>query len=357
MTDAHRPDQPDRDPALDAAWREYSVETPPPALDAAILAAAHREARSRPRPAGDDDDALAEAREPSRWWWGLAAAATIGAIAFGIVQMAPPLTPGESMVASDLPQESRARKAAAPAPSAEKPAAVAEPTSPPVAVAPAPATAEPTATARAKVAPAPPVPERKAAGPADVAARPAAGASANEQRESDRSRQQGEPPARAEDAKTAATPPAQREPSEAALARDRADAPRPFPSAPQPAAAPPVELKKLEGERRTEPAVSADTGERARSAPVPAAAPTAPAAPAAPGATRSLEAQPSAPGAAAPAGLPPAAEFVARIEGHLAAGRGEEAARELNRFRAAYPDADQRLPQALRAWAASVPRP
>ena len=110
MTDPRSTGLPERDPALDAAWRAYSVETPPPALDAKILAAAHREARSRPRYPAGDDDALAEAREPSRWWWGLAAAATIGAIAFGIVQLAPPSTPTEPMVASDVPQESAKRR-------------------------------------------------------------------------------------------------------------------------------------------------------------------------------------------------------------------------------------------------------
>jgi hypothetical protein len=93
---------PERDPVLDAAWRAQSTELPPPSLDAAILAAAHREVASRPRAAGDDDT-LAEAREPSRWWWGLAAAATIGAIAFGVVQLAPLGTAHDPMRATTCP--------------------------------------------------------------------------------------------------------------------------------------------------------------------------------------------------------------------------------------------------------------
>ena len=96
---------PQRDPALDAAWRASSTELPPAHLDAAILAAARREVKSKPKATGDDD-ALAEAREPSRWWWGLAAAATIGAVAFGVVQLAPPVVPAtESPVATDMPAD------------------------------------------------------------------------------------------------------------------------------------------------------------------------------------------------------------------------------------------------------------
>ena len=45
------PDSPERDPALERAWRAHSRETPSPELDRAILAAAHRAVGSGPRDA------------------------------------------------------------------------------------------------------------------------------------------------------------------------------------------------------------------------------------------------------------------------------------------------------------------
>jgi pyruvate dehydrogenase E2 component (dihydrolipoamide acetyltransferase) len=76
------PPSPDRDAALDAAWQAHLRNEPPAHLDAAILAAAHRAVGSAPR-------AAAEATSPQRWWMPLAAAATIGAVALGILQLAP----------------------------------------------------------------------------------------------------------------------------------------------------------------------------------------------------------------------------------------------------------------------------
>ena len=49
-------------------------------------------------------------------------------------------------------------------------------------------------------------------------------------------------------------------------------------------------------------------------------------------------------------------QWIARIRALLADGKSEDAARELIAFRAAYPDADARLPAELRAWAATVKR-
>jgi hypothetical protein len=46
----HDPDNPERDPVLDAAWRDLSTEMPPARLDAAILAAAHRATGGVPQP-------------------------------------------------------------------------------------------------------------------------------------------------------------------------------------------------------------------------------------------------------------------------------------------------------------------
>jgi hypothetical protein len=47
-------------------------------------------------------------------------------------------------------------------------------------------------------------------------------------------------------------------------------------------------------------------------------------------------------------------DFVRSIREHYEAGRLDDAARELRAFREAYPDADTKLPPALRAWAATV---
>jgi hypothetical protein len=69
----------ENDPELEARWRAASREQPPPALDDAIRAAARREVGARP---GGFSTA-------SRWV-PVAAAATVAAIAVGIVQMTPP---------------------------------------------------------------------------------------------------------------------------------------------------------------------------------------------------------------------------------------------------------------------------
>ena len=60
---APRPDDP-RDDAIDRLMREHSRETPPAALDDAIRAAARRAVGAKPR----GKPAVAEAREPWRWW-------------------------------------------------------------------------------------------------------------------------------------------------------------------------------------------------------------------------------------------------------------------------------------------------
>ncbi len=108
----HDPDHPERDPALDAAWREHSTEMPPSRLDAAILAAAHRAVGSAPQPvvAQDTgtrpDDAGVRTRAatgPQRWWMPLAAAATIGAVALGILQTMPQHESAIAPSVSDMP--------------------------------------------------------------------------------------------------------------------------------------------------------------------------------------------------------------------------------------------------------------
>ena len=58
---------------------------------------------------------------------------------------------------------------------------------------------------------------------------------------------------------------------------------------------------------------------------------------------------------AASVGLTPEA-WVARIVSLVDAGQRDEAARALVAFRSAYPEADDRLPESLRAWAQTVKR-
>ena len=96
------------DPALEALLRAYSSETPSAELDATILAAAHRAVRSTPLEA----EQSAEATRPWRWWMPLAAAATIGAITIGVLQLAPKEPDTTSAIVGDLNAVSSARQAA-----------------------------------------------------------------------------------------------------------------------------------------------------------------------------------------------------------------------------------------------------
>jgi hypothetical protein len=95
------------DPELDATWRAASREQPPAALDDAIRAAARREVRGKPG-----------AFRAAPRWWPLAAAATVAAIAVGVVQMTPPeqVAP-ESIPAASEPKQRDVK------PNADKPIA------------------------------------------------------------------------------------------------------------------------------------------------------------------------------------------------------------------------------------------
>jgi hypothetical protein len=93
----------ERDPRIDAAWRAASREEPPPALDAALRAAARREVEAGPRPARD-----------KHWWYPLAAAATVGVIAIGLLQLTPP----EQVAPSIVADTGAVKKEAASAPAA-----------------------------------------------------------------------------------------------------------------------------------------------------------------------------------------------------------------------------------------------
>ena len=131
------------DPELDATWRAASREQPPAALDDAIRAAARREVGAKP----------GRLRAAPRWL-PFAAAATVAAIAVGIVQMTPPEQVTPAAIPAATPTASDyARREAKPdteTPSADRPQRQ-EPS-----VAPAPEAQREAATPAApSVAPAP----------------------------------------------------------------------------------------------------------------------------------------------------------------------------------------------------------
>jgi hypothetical protein len=300
-------DRHDRDDALARAWKAHSTELPPPHVDAAILAAAHREAHAKPESVGERDG---DARRPSRVWWPLAAAATIAAIAFGIVELAPPAVDDSTRVATDMPQPS---------------------TPPP--------------QADATQATPPPPPMREAARSQDAASAPAS------------------KPAKST---PAPAPDMQRE----RLAKREAKARAPAPRDEATAAVPPPPSGETQPFAREAPEPRSDTGAR----PFPGApAESAAAKPSAPSASAPLQASPPAPAAPSPrrqadarepmaaAGAAAAPDVpvhvrVERIRALHAAGDLDAAARELRALRRSQDDADALLPAQLRAWAASVPR-
>jgi hypothetical protein len=257
-----------RDPALDAAWRAHSAETPPADLDRAILAAAHRAAGSVPHPA------IPAATRPWRWWMPLAAAATIGAIAIGVLQLSPPAHDATTAVVSDVPaMPGRAESPAPPRRPAEAVAAPGEAKRSFEASPDAPSTASPM---RAD----PPMPKSAVRG--------------------------DEPPMRSERGSQRMAP--------------AAPTPRPFPAEVEPAARQPAAAAPS-----TPPPAMAGSAATARD---------------------TLEAR--------DAREPHA--WIARIRALHKAGDLEAASRELLAFRAAYRDADARLPADLRQWAATVGR-
>jgi hypothetical protein len=105
----------DRDPELDALWRAQSHDEPPPALDDAIRAAAHRAVHAQP--------VSTTVRARSSWpaWAGFAAAASIGAIAIGVWQLQPRDVDETKVVASDVPPSAAAPRPQAAAPQQAEP--------------------------------------------------------------------------------------------------------------------------------------------------------------------------------------------------------------------------------------------
>ncbi|HEX6137550.1 MAG TPA: hypothetical protein VF059_07815 [Casimicrobiaceae bacterium] len=234
--DSHRDTS---DPALDALLRSQSTQAPPPHVDAAILAAAHRAAGSAPH-----GTARGTPRAPAmrrwRWWMPLAAAAAIATVVVGLLPLAP--------VEPELPP---------PAASDSSAGAPATPPAPP------------------------PMQKQEARAPAAVA----------------RERQDAAPAAMSRERQDAAP---------AAMSRDR----------PAPEAAPAGKPQRLE------------SGTTA-------------------GAASGIVTAPAAGSAA---------DWIARIRALRSAGKTHEAEQELARFRAAFSDADARLPVDLRAWADSLRR-
>jgi negative regulator of sigma E activity len=104
---------PDGDAALDRAWQQLSDEQPPPSLDAAIIAAAHKSIQGR-----DEQTQVVRASRPYRsWparWQPLAAAAAVAGLAFVLVQS----LPRDRYVAPSLRTE---EPATSPAAAQEKP--------------------------------------------------------------------------------------------------------------------------------------------------------------------------------------------------------------------------------------------
>ena len=297
------------DPRVADAWREASSEEPSGSVDDAILAAARREVSARPETLAVWE--AREAREARRRWWPLAAAATVAAVAVGVLQLTPtdklvnPTT--ETATVSDVP-------APAAKPNLEPPS---RPSSAPaLAGRPAPAstpTPRPAEKAVAERAPIPSQPKEQ------------------KRARSDEPRTQGE---------------AQRTPSQPEAAQG-APTPDPFPEA-----------------KKTASDTGAAVGGQVASAPPSPVAPVAPMpARSETAANVARESGPLAKMAAAPApdgGVAdarekarkplPVADWIALIRRLRTEGKTDEAAKELAAFRATHSDHEKLLPPDLRDW-------
>ena len=329
MTDPRHDDTLPRDRRFDEAWASASDETPPPALDAAILAAARREVGAGPLAAGT---AVAEATRPERWWFPLAAAATIGAIALGVLQVVGPdgvFNGGAPAVVSDLPSDTAAASRPAPA-SAPAPAAPPSSSAPPQIAGPGvakppsdrsptrPATAAPATTADAVPSAPRPVPPPAAAtmgrgeAPPDHPAPSPAGA------------------------------PTREAGADAAQGAARDEPPPVLRFAPAPAAAP---------ERRPEVATTTAPPVAGSSPSVSRERTAVPATAAKLAATPPERARADVAPVARPPGAPlPAPEWIALIRRLRGEGRIDDAVKELSAFRRAHPDHRLLLPPDLVDW-------
>ena len=343
-----------RDPRFDRTWRAVSAEEPPAALDDALRAAARREVGAQPRPLATD---VREATRPERWWFPLAAAATIGAVAFGLLQIV-----GQDRLAGETAPAGVVSDMAAPAPLPESRDTRAGSTAPvPAAAAPpptqttpaaAPAAASPTAQS------APPRVRSIGAATPGAASRVDAGRPAVAATTPPLAPQPGtgvtRPPAPEAAAEPAAsmpvvTPPPASTPLPAVAP---ARAPMPFPAAP------------AKEEQRGDPPAPAPVAPSAVSARALLATPAGGAASVPPARTSERAAATSgkrvAPAADASVESParekaaqlplPVPEWIALIRRLRDEGRLDEARRELADFHKAHPDHAQLLPPDLRDW-------
>jgi hypothetical protein len=353
-----------RDPRFDAAWRSASHEEPPAALDDAIRAAARREVSAGPQSTKMRAPSTRSALSPQRWWAPLAAAATIGAIAVGVLQLASPdkvVAPAsDKAVVSDMPAPVSSAVAPPPPSSVGVPApSTASPPTEPRSRAPggntdertappSPASAPSPAAPVATPAPLPPSLRKDAVVPFPAEQRAAAAAeSAPAKTTAESDRQTG--------ALDAAKPASPAEPFPAdAVKREAQEAAASAPSAPAPSAhagAPGLAAGKLSAapapvarEEATRDAARVDT-------PV-AQAPM----------RRMQEAAGARAGAASNyaggtsdvrAKVPPklaVPDWIALIRKLRDEGKTDEAAKELAAFRAAHPDHEELLPPDLRTW-------
>ena len=135
------------------------------------------------------------------------------------------------------------------------------------------------------------------------------------------------------------------------------------PAAPAPQPLPESAARQSTSESRA--TVPASPAPAAPPAPAALAAPSAAAAPATEAPQKAVRRELAGNGVSADmatattaeAGMQPADAWVRRIADLHAAGDDAAAAAELRAFRAAYPDADSRLPETMRAWAATVTAP
>ncbi len=339
-------DSPQRDPRFDAAWRAASSEEPTAALDAAILAAAHREVGAKAQTLSAQ--AATRAR---RHWWPLAAAAAIAVIAIGIVQrtahddlVAPP---SGSTVVTDMPATSPTSGGAAQEGARKTPA-------PPS----APRHAAPSARGGADAGHA----ERDSL---ETQTSPASSGETRADAESNAAAAALQK--KAEPAVNASAP---SEPKSEATAKSTQ--PEPFPAARQQAGAPPVatiapesaELQRNEGAASIPPPPPApappDVEPKSPSpAGVPMAAPPAfaanPRGPAGYGARPSIVARAASGGPSEEARMKdraplPVPDWIALIRRLRDEGNAAEAARELAAFRTAHADHEKLLPSDLRDW-------
>jgi len=350
------------DAGIDALWDASRADGPSPAIDAALRAEARRAVNAGPVRASR----VAEATRPERWWGPIAAAAAIGAVAVGVLQLMPP---PETATVTDMPAvagpakpdatrerdlKSSGQAPAAPAPSnatpskntsaTPPPSSLASPASQPQAFpdkAPPQQAAAPRANDKLEAAqssPASPAPAGQAAGGTAAApsrdARPAeAPAGMARKRLEDSVRRDAGNVQSAPENRVApeapAAPQAQVAPETPAPPRAPA-----APQAPAPAAAP--------------PAAAVPSPTPAAASP-PAAAPQAfpsPAGAIAPLAKRAAPEPKAAMEATAPR---PMDEWITLIRRLRDEARYDDAARELAAFRAAYPRREA-LPEDLRDW-------